>query len=59
MISRLIIFVIKRYYRSINSRRILAQAIISDLPPVARNMVVESLLPAGKHIHTNPRPRAK
>lgn len=55
MINRIVIFIIRNYYKTLPSKRILVKHIIADLPEIARREIVESLLPAGTHCHRNPK----
>lgn len=55
MIDRIVIFLIRRYYTTINMRRILVKHIIADMPELAKKEIVASLLPAGSHCHKNPK----
>lgn len=59
IVDRIVMFLVRRNYHSLNMRRILVKSILADMPEIARKEIVASLIPPGKHIHGNPTKKGK
>jgi len=59
IVDKIVMFLVRRNYHSLNMRRILVKSILADMPEIARKEIVTSLIPPGKHLHGNPVKREK